>query len=94
MTKQIWKFPIPIDDEVVVSMPEKAVILSVQAQNDTPCIWAIVDVDAKRENRTFSIVGTGHSMKEWESFERVYLGTFQCIGGAFVGHLFELIFSK
>ena len=80
--KTIWKFPVMSD---VIEMPEGAEILSVQTQHDQPCLWALVDPDAPMERRTFNVVGTGIPFEG----DGQFLGTFQLLGGGFIGHVFE-----
>lgn len=87
MAKTIWKFPIVVADSVQISMPQGARVLSVQEQNRTPCIWALVDPEAPKQTRRFRILGTGHDFPEADAYE--YHDTFQMHGGALVFHLFE-----
>ena len=42
MKKQIWKFGIN-PNKIIVEMPKDAEILTIQTQNETPCIWALVN---------------------------------------------------
>lgn len=79
----IWKFKAPIDDTIRIKMPVGAVVLSVQAQNGEPCIWAIVNPAVDVEFRTFHWRGTGHPLGEVGRF----VGTVQFPGLVF--HLFE-----
>ena len=72
--KTIWKFPLPKVTPFVAWLPEQAEILCVQTQGDSPCIWAIVDSDATKENRVFHIVGTG---REVPPGAKQYIDTFQ-----------------
>lgn len=85
--RTIYKFPLRVDDSQVVSMPKDAAVLCVQAQNDSPCLWALVDDEAQREDRTILIRGTGHNSKGLT--RGAYLGTFQLYGGTLVFHVFE-----
>ena len=87
----IWKFEIPIGDHIKIEMPECAKILSFQKQYEKFFIWAIVDIDAKMETRTFRIYGTGHDIFS-DSLEYLgeYIGTVQQNEGQFVWHLFEV----
>ena len=55
--KSIWKYPIRPDDIVKLEMPKYANILTVQMQHGTPCIWAMVDTEAEKEERNFIIYG-------------------------------------
>lgn len=83
----IWKFPLDIEDEVKISMPRGAKILCVQTQRNVPYLWAIVDIEASKEVRTFVIYGTG---PQHEKIRGKYIGTFQALDESFVGHVFEL----
>lgn len=84
--KSIWKFPFEITGEQKIFMPRTAKILSVQVQHGTPCIWALVDTDEQKTERTFIVHGTGHPCS-CDASE--FIGTFQISGGALVFHLFE-----
>ncbi len=84
---QIWKYRVDVG---AIMMPKGAKILTVQMQNDTPYMWAIVDVDAELEERVFEIHGTGHNIRNIDEYE--YIGTY--IDNPFVWHLFELIKNK
>lgn len=87
MKKQIWKYPFEVSGRFSILIPKDAQILSVQTQNETPCIWALVNIEAKDEERDFTIIGTGHPVEVLP--EMKFIGTFQLEGGTFVGHLFE-----
>ena len=81
----IWKFAIPPGGGYVY-MPRGGVVLTVQAQNDSPYMWAQVDPAAPSEPRQFFIYGTGHHLQEPPG---KYIGTFQLMNGALVFHVFE-----
>ena len=83
----IWKYPIPVQDNIQVEMPKGARVLTVQMQMDVPYVWALVNPQAEKEIRTFRLVGTGHEIRH--SDKLTYIGTFQLEGGALVFHLFE-----
>jgi len=87
--KAIWKFGLDIIDVQTVSMPEGAKILSVQAQNGMPYLWAEVDVEATPKDRTIEIFGTGHPMRCDMGVSREYIETFQIRGGQLVFHVYE-----
>lgn len=82
---RIWKYEVPITDEVSVEMPEGARILPhvemlwSRALN----IWAVVDPDAAPTHRTVQVIGTGNNMPEVGT----YVGT--ATDGAYVWHVFE-----
>ncbi len=42
MAKKIFKYPMKTIDFQVIQIPQNAEILTIQAQHETPCIWAIV----------------------------------------------------
>lgn len=84
----IWKFEIIATDEQIVVLPKGAQILTVQMQGDTPCLWALCDKDAPKEDRRIRIYGTGHEINH--AVGR-YISTFQLYGGSLVFHAFEVV---
>ena len=82
----IWKFPLTCADKGIIAMPKGAKVLCVQTQLDEPQIWAVCNIGAEKEDRTFAIYGTGHVH---ESIGGEYVGTFQMRGGSLVFHVFE-----
>ena len=95
----IYKYPLEVKDYQVVTMPKNAQILTVQAQREKPCIWALVDTDnepeeryfrmAGPEKRYFRMAGTGHPIRLKDKLLR-YIGTFQLMGGDLIFHVFEI----
>jgi len=83
--KRIYKYPIPVDDRIVIKMPEGAFVMSVQMQKSEPQIWVLCNPDKPLKERIFYLFGTGMEVSQ----EFVYLGTFQMLGGSLVYHLFE-----
>lgn len=91
---KIFKYPLEITDSQTIRMPKDAMILTIQLQDDNPCIWARIP-DPKvgeinhSEFRTFITVGTGNEYDG--SNTDFYIGTYQkkFLGGLFVGHVFE-----
>lgn len=94
MTKTIWKFPFETADEVIISMPKGAEVLTVQIQGGLPCLWAIVDLGAVVFAPVkFRIFGTGHPLPTYGPDETPlgkYVGTYQQAGGALVWHVFKM----
>lgn len=90
MINTVWKFPLEIKDFQNILMPKGAKIIHVDAQNDVPCIWALVDAKEDTESRSFLIHGTGHNI-EYPLSRINHIGSFQLDGGSFVGHVFEII---
>jgi hypothetical protein len=72
--KTIWKYLLKEDNDQSIDLPIGAKILSVQFQNDSLYLWAIVDDEADTERRVVAIIGTGQKCwcADWE-----YLGTVQ-----------------
>ena len=89
MIKTIWKFALESASYNDVTMPTDSEILCLQLQNNTPCLWALVDPDLERPRitRRFVITGTGHDLAIKLS-KRDYIGTFQIPGLVF--HVFEV----
>jgi hypothetical protein len=85
--KTVYKYQIPIQDEVILHLPVKAQLLSIQEQNGVVCVWALVDPASEfLEPRCLRIFGTGHLIPD---SGLLYVSTFQVDAGAFVFHAFE-----
>lgn len=82
--KTIYKYN--IEPNITYEMPQGAQILSVQAQEDTVQLWALVDTARPPDIRKFRAYGTGHAI-EHENLQ--FLGTCQLYGGNLVLHIFE-----
>lgn len=87
MIKQIWKFILE-PNQSSITMPDGSEILTVQMQDDKPCIWALVNPLNTPTVRYFEVYGTGHSIHYDMGIERKYINTFQP-GKGLVFHLFE-----
>jgi hypothetical protein len=85
MPRTIWKFPLDVTDEQLVSMPAVAEILTVQAQGDQPYLWAMVDPAQPRQFREIVTRGTGHPVPDRPG---TYVGTYQLHGGGLIYHVF------
>ena len=85
--KKIYKYCFGVADQVELEMPEGAEFLCVQVQFGGPCLWAIVDDEAKLETRILRIIGTGHSLPSSEQL--AYIGTIQEAGGGLIWHVFD-----
>lgn len=88
MRKAVWKFPLKAVEWQAVEMPARAEILTVQNQNETACLWALVDPTAEKEMRQIEVFGTGHNIQCDMGLSRKYISTFQIEGGL-VFHAFE-----
>lgn len=83
----IWKFAVPVQDELVVQMPGGAQVLCVQLQFDQPHVWALVDPAVPATPRRFAWRGTGHTTDGLDA--EMYIGTIQIMAGALIFHLFD-----
>jgi hypothetical protein len=82
---KIYKWTLKLLDRQIIPMPEGSEILTVQAQNGVPCLWAVVNETAQPVPRVIAIYGTGNPMPEMYG---KYIASFQQVG--FVWHVFEL----
>ena len=88
MSKQIWKFSLHNVCDTIIEIPKGGEILTCQLQGNTPTIWAMVDTEKEKGERTFGLVGTGHEISEsWKSFS--YINTIQLPNGIVI-HVFEI----
>jgi hypothetical protein len=85
--KTIWKYPLSMMDKQVISLPVGSKILCAQIQNDTACIWVLVDPENKQIKREIMVFGTGHPVDD--SLDLEYIGTFQIASLGLVFHVFD-----
>lgn len=85
--REIWKFPLSVTDAQRVAIPVgwKSVTMALQA--GTPCLWALVDPDAKPLLYSILCYGTGHPIFEEDLGE--CLGTVHQNEGRLVWHFYE-----
>ena len=89
MKQTIWKYKLEVTDGQNIIMPKGAEILTVQMQDENPCLWALVDPTADTEIRFIEIFGTGNPILSDMGVSREYISTFQMLGGKLVFHAFE-----
>lgn len=82
----IHKYRLPLSGEV--EMPAGARVLSVGAEQDEPCLWALVDTEAPMARRSFAAIGTGRDARMTKFGE--YLGVYHLSSERGVYHVFEL----
>lgn len=89
MSRCIWKFPLAVIGRLEILMPRGAKILTVQTQNDRPCIWADIETDdGPKEARVFWTIGTGNLTPH--NFDKMtYIGTYLIERDQLVFHLYE-----
>ena len=99
MIRKVFRYPVELTDEQVITMPEGAQILSVARRegsrvvlgvgsNEAVELWALVDPYAPPEQRHIRVIGTGHPVP---SDELDFLGTVQLAQGLLIFHIFEVI---
>lgn len=92
--KTIWKFPLETTDLQTIVMPEGAEFLTLQVQAGEPALWALVDDEAPKQQRTFATYGTGRPVRDMAKRQageqQTYIGTYQLDAGALVWHVFEI----
>jgi len=84
----IFKYALPIQDEVDLSLPKGSKILRIECQGNEPKVWAMVPRPPEyvpNEIRKIKIFGTGPQFSIPEHLD--YLATFQHQN--FVWHVFE-----
>ncbi len=86
---KIYKYTLDIVDRQVVRMPRGANILSVGNQRGKVCLWALCNPDMPFSLRAIEIIGTGNSIPENNTVNRVFVGT--AIVEPFVWHVFESV---
>ena len=86
MPDVIHKYPLDRSaGRVAVMMPLRRRVLSVQAQHNVPCVWALIDPESPLSLVAFACVLTGAAVP---ASAGAYVGTVLLDGGAFVLHIF------
>ena len=86
---KIHKYPIPSSDEFILIIPEQSTIMHVGLHQLEMFLWAMVDTEAPPEERTFRLVGTGHTVPDDKNLD--YIGTITNHEGVYVWHIFEVV---
>lgn len=86
----IWKYPLQVADEQVISVPRGCEPLSVQFQEGTLCVWVLADVTADMVDQTVHIYGTGGQMTHDVTGEK-HIGTVQEPELPLVWHVFWVL---
>jgi hypothetical protein len=87
--RKVFKYTVPLNEEFSLDIPWGAKILTVQALDGEPFVWALVDPDARARAVPFRLANTGEAINE--AHELRYVGTFQLRDGGLVYHLFEVL---
>lgn len=91
--KTVYKYTIPANNfgqNLARDFPEHAKFLSVGEQADELVMWVQVDTDEKPEQRTITVVGTGHPIPLRPLCQPEFIGTVQMQSGI-VLHVFEQV---
>jgi hypothetical protein len=83
--KVIWKYQLPIKDQITIKIPVVAKFLKFEYQDDVPTIWVEVDPETERVPKHFKIIATG---QRFDESHLQYLGTVQRSNGALIWHLY------
>ena len=91
--KTIYKYQLETTHRQGIELPEGFEILTVQTQNNIPCLWILHDREYKKTDfAEIEVFGTGHDVYHIEDkTERKYIGTYQLLNGQFIGHVFQRI---
>jgi len=84
---KIWKYKID-DSDCIIDIPEDSRILSLQVQEEVPCIWVLVNPDNPKITRRFITYVTGSFADILPAID-IFIGTYQV--GWLVNHVFERI---
>lgn len=91
MNNVIFKYQIPPTTSILLHLPKNAEILFVETQQDSMCIWCLVNENARLEPRCFHLYGTGEPIQHTPSRKEIYIGTFKLKNDALILHLFESV---
>lgn len=83
--RTIHKYPIEIAGFQTLEVPQVRRVLTVQIQNDKPCIWMEVETETPHTELKVYVFGTGHPMPP---IDLHYIGTIQVCKGRGVFHVF------
>ncbi|AQY22662.1 DUF7352 domain-containing protein [Riemerella anatipestifer] len=86
--KVVYKYPLLVQGVQFVSLPKGAEILCVQEQNRKPCLWALVNPLAEKQDVRIITSSTG---EVFNTKNLKYIGTYQLPDNGFVGHLFKYL---
>lgn len=86
----VWKFQLQAAPDVQrIQMPAGARLLSAGEQDNTLCIWALVDPEQPMVERHIRIAGTGHPLGAVNP-GTAYVGRAEFADGALQVHVFDL----
>jgi len=80
----VWKFTLNVADETTLRIPEGSELLLVGTQAGNIALWFRVNPEARVEEVTYQVRGTGHDCRRCGR----HLGSVLLHGGALVFHVF------
>jgi len=84
--KQIWKYQLREEADILLRLPKGAKFLSVISQGDQPVMYALIDPnEARTEEWVVMCVGTGRPIADDVS-GGVFLGTVSTHDGVLIWH--------
>lgn len=87
----IYKHELTTNEINHIIMRVDAQILTVQTQQEKPCIWVRCNLSNDRGQRKIYVFPTGDLSSIDDAYEKtlVYIGTFQLMDGRLVYHVFD-----
>jgi hypothetical protein len=83
---RVFKYDLPLFDNVAIHMPLGAQVVKVGTQKGRPFVWALVDPDADIVPHRFALYGTGSDIPEGVE---EHIGTLIMMGDDMVIHVFR-----
>lgn len=90
---RLLKFNFCPAEEIELTMPKGAQVVSVISLRDAPGVWALVDPAAPLETRRFRTVAAERSITDLPDNLR-FVGSFSRARGDVVFHFFEIVGSS
>ena len=88
--KTIYKYSLLTTDEQTLRLPKCSIVLTMQMQGDTPCVWALVDTSQPLCDIKVLTFSTGSTLVPDDTSDLNYIGTYQIIS-SLVFHVFYVI---
>ena len=88
MKKVIWKYPLLSTPHQTLHLPKGAEILSLDMQDNIPCMWVLITQQTDLEERHFRTIGTGNLLDDHFTGPYRFIGTYQPQSNL-VFHVFE-----
>jgi hypothetical protein len=85
---KVFKYPLEIEDEQLIMLPQDAEPLRIMVQNNIPCLWVRLQTTGDCPTVAWTIItrGTGHPAPSEQ--EATYIDSYMLSGGQLVFHVF------